>query len=51
MDKGALGIVQPGEAASHWQPVPANGFVEVLVARTHEVTEKATQRGGSLAVA
>lgn len=32
MEKGALGIVQPGEAASHWQPVPANGFVEVLVA-------------------
>ena len=30
--KGALRIVQPGEAESHWQPVPANGFIEVHVA-------------------
>jgi mannose-6-phosphate isomerase-like protein (cupin superfamily) len=27
--------VQPGEGASYWQPVPANGFIEVLVAPGH----------------
>jgi quercetin dioxygenase-like cupin family protein len=31
-EQGDLRIVQPGEAESHWQPVPANGFVEVLLA-------------------
>lgn len=31
-DLGDLRIVQPGEAESHWQPVPANGYVEVLLA-------------------
>lgn len=30
--RGAVLVVQPGEAESHWQPVPANGFVDVLVA-------------------
>lgn len=25
-------VVQPGEAASYWQPVPANGQIEVLFA-------------------
>ena len=30
--RGPLHIVQPGEAPSYWQPVPANGFVEVHVA-------------------
>ena len=30
--EGEVLVVQPGEAPSHWQPVPANGFVEVLVA-------------------
>lgn len=30
-DKGEILVVQPGEAASYWQPVPANGFVEVLL--------------------
>ena len=29
--EGEVLVVQPGEASSHWQPVPANGFVEVLV--------------------
>jgi quercetin dioxygenase-like cupin family protein len=31
-DRGDLRIVQPGEAESHWQPVPANGHVDVLLA-------------------
>jgi quercetin dioxygenase-like cupin family protein len=34
-DVPALGdqlVVQPGEAASYWQPVPANGHVEVRLA-------------------
>ena len=26
-------VVQPGEGESYWQPVPANGFVEVAVAQ------------------
>ncbi len=30
--QGALRVVQPGEADSFWQPVPANGFVEVHLA-------------------
>ena len=29
--EGEVLVVRPGEASSHWQPVPANGFVEVLV--------------------
>ena len=29
---GEVKIVQPGEAESYWQPVPANGYVEVLFA-------------------
>ena len=29
--EGEVLVVQPSEAPSHWQPVPANGFVEVLV--------------------
>src|SRR6266851_5180415 len=31
-DPGALLVVQPGTADSYWQPVPANGYVEVHVA-------------------
>jgi mannose-6-phosphate isomerase-like protein (cupin superfamily) len=30
--RGDVLVVQPGEAASHWQPVPANGHIEVLLA-------------------
>ena len=30
--EGEILVVQPGEAPSYWQPVPANGAVEVLVA-------------------
>jgi mannose-6-phosphate isomerase-like protein (cupin superfamily) len=29
---GEVLVVQPGEAPSYWQPVPASGFIEVLVA-------------------
>ena len=29
---GEILVVLPGESPSHWQPVPANGSVEVLVA-------------------
>ncbi len=30
--RGEVLVVQPGEAPSYWQPVPANGFIEVVVA-------------------
>ena len=29
---GEILVVQPGEAESYWQPVPANGSIDVLVA-------------------
>ncbi len=32
MSDGEILVVQPGEGESHWQPVPANGHIEVLVA-------------------
>jgi quercetin dioxygenase-like cupin family protein len=32
LPRGDLLVVQPGEAASYWQPVPANGHIEVLLA-------------------
>lgn len=28
---GEVKVVQPGEGASYWQPVPANGYVEVKI--------------------
>ena len=28
---GAVHVVQPGEGESFWQPVPANGFIDVLM--------------------
>ena len=31
-DGGAVHVVQPGEGRSFWQPVPANGFIDVLMA-------------------
>ena len=30
--RGAVLVVQPGAAESHWQPVPANGHIEVVFA-------------------
>ncbi len=30
-DPAPLVILQPGEATSYWQPVPANGFVQCLL--------------------
>lgn len=30
--RGDLLVVQPGDGASYWQPVPANGHIEVLLA-------------------
>jgi mannose-6-phosphate isomerase-like protein (cupin superfamily) len=30
--QGEVLIVRPGEGDSYWQPVPANGFIDVLVA-------------------
>jgi mannose-6-phosphate isomerase-like protein (cupin superfamily) len=30
--RGDLLVVQPGAGASYWQPVPANGHIEVLLA-------------------
>lgn len=29
---GEVLVVQPGEAESYWQPVPANGFIDVIFA-------------------
>jgi mannose-6-phosphate isomerase-like protein (cupin superfamily) len=29
--RGDLLVVQPGEGASYWQPVPANGHIDVLL--------------------
>ena len=29
---GEILVVQPGDAESHWQPVPANGHIEVIFA-------------------
>jgi hypothetical protein len=31
-------VVQPNETESYWQPVPANGFVEVHVSRHRHQT-------------
>ncbi len=31
-DKGHVLVVQPGTAESYWQPVPANGHIEVILA-------------------
>lgn len=30
--RGEVLVVQPGSAESHWQPVPANGFIDVIFA-------------------
>jgi mannose-6-phosphate isomerase-like protein (cupin superfamily) len=29
-------VVQPGEGESYWQPVPANGYAEVLVSKRND---------------
>jgi mannose-6-phosphate isomerase-like protein (cupin superfamily) len=29
---GQVLVAQPGESPTYWQPVPANGFIEILVA-------------------
>src|SRR5919201_6857959 len=31
-NRGEAIVVEPGEAPSHWQPVPANGYSEIHVA-------------------
>jgi quercetin dioxygenase-like cupin family protein len=36
---------QPGSAESHWQPQPANGFVEVHVSRHRSKTRTAFESG------
>jgi quercetin dioxygenase-like cupin family protein len=38
-ERGDLLVVQPGEAESHWQPVPACGHIEVHVAPDKAVME------------
>lgn len=37
--------VQPGDTESHWQPVPANGFVEVHVSRHRTATHTPFESG------
>ncbi len=32
-EQGAAFVVQPGEGESYWQPVPANGYAEVMVSK------------------
>jgi quercetin dioxygenase-like cupin family protein len=32
MTRGEIRVVPPGQGESYWQPVPANGHIEVLVA-------------------
>lgn len=32
-ERGAAFVVQPDEGQSYWQPVPANGYAEVLVSK------------------
>jgi quercetin dioxygenase-like cupin family protein len=32
MSDGQIHVVQPGDGRSFWQPVPANGFIDVLMA-------------------
>jgi len=32
-ERGAAFVVQPDEGRSYWQPVPANGYAEVMVSR------------------
>ena len=36
LKKGAAVVVQPGEGESYWQPVPANGYAEVLVSSRND---------------
>ncbi|MCG8545745.1 MAG: cupin domain-containing protein [Alphaproteobacteria bacterium] len=36
--KGAAVVVQPGEGQSYWQPVPANGYAEVLVSSRNDLS-------------
>jgi quercetin dioxygenase-like cupin family protein len=31
-DRGAALVLGPGEGESYWQPVPANGYIDVLIA-------------------
>jgi len=38
-------VVQPGAAESYWQPVPANGFVEVHVSRYGNPTASPFESG------
>ena len=33
-ERGAAFVVQPDEGQSYWQPVPANGYAEVLVSKS-----------------
>lgn len=34
--EGAAVVIQPGEGQSYWQPVPANGYAEVLVSSRND---------------
>ena len=35
-ERGAAFVVQPDEGQSYWQPVPANGYAEVLVSKRND---------------
>ena len=38
-------VIQPGEPEAYWQPVPANGYVEVHVSRHRTVTDTPFESG------
>ena len=38
-------VIQPGEAEAYWQPVPANGYVEVHVSKHRTTTDTPFESG------
>ena len=43
--RGAAFVVQPDEGQSYWQPVPANGYAEVLVSKRNDPSIKDLSAG------
>ncbi len=44
-ERGAAFVVQPDEGESYWQPVPANGYAEVLVSKRDDPSIGALSSG------
>ena len=49
INRGKAVVVQPGEPASYWQPVPANGFSDIHI--TPETTGSSTLSMGIQTIA